>query len=103
MQIFALGHCYEPGRHDKIWGILHAKNDSYGAGALVFWGRANGTLTFKRHSSFHDALLVWATKQRKGYQQLGTDRWAAVLPEDFQGQVMLAQLGQVRHDHPENA
>lgn len=103
MQIFVLGHCYEPGRHDKIWGILHAKNDSYGAGALVFWGRSNGTLAFKRHSSFHDALLVWATKQRKGYQQLGPERWSTVLPDDFQGQVMLAQLGQVRYNHPENA
>jgi hypothetical protein len=100
MKIEILGHCYRAGQHNKIWGVV--ASESLGQPALVFWGRANGTMSFKWHPDIHSAFDLWLEKKRRGYVPQGPERWSALLPDDFQGQVMLAQLGQVRYDLPEN-
>ncbi len=90
MKIMFLGHCYEEGRHDKIWGLIEEDN-----GALSFWGRRCGSLSFKRYVSRHDALDQSYTKMKK-YIAKGPEEWSKLLPEDFEGQVMLAKLGQIK-------
>lgn len=90
MEILFLGHCYEQGKHDKIWGLIQEEN-----GALSFWGRRGGSLSFKRYANRFDALNQSHTKSKK-YISKGPDEWSKLLPGDFEGQVMLAKLGQIK-------
>lgn len=80
---------YKEGGSDKIWGW--SKTDD---GALSFWGRTKGTLAFKAYGSVYEVTKVERTKRDKGYRFAGED--SSVLPDDFQGQLMLAKLGQVK-------
>lgn len=92
MNILFLGHCYEEGKHDKIWGLIEEGN-----GALSFWGRRAGSMSFKRYVNRHEALNQSHAKMKK-YIGKGPDDWAKLLPEDFEGQVMLAKLGQIKFE-----
>lgn len=93
--MIALYH-FKDGTSDKIWGWT--KTDE---GALSFWGRTKGSLSFKQYSSVWDAEDQAHKKQRKGYkpvnynQDLGPES-LSLLPDDFKGQLMLAKLGQVK-------
>jgi hypothetical protein len=80
---------YKQDGSDKIWGW--SKTDE---GALSFWGRTKGTLAFKAYGSVYEVTKVERTKRDKGYRFVGED--SNVLPDDFQGQLMLAKLGQVK-------
>lgn len=93
MNIQFLGHCYEPGKHDKIWGWVKTSD----GGALSFWGRRGGTLAFKRYGSIFDATSQAMVKSKK-YQGHSPESWSKLLPEDFEGQVMLALLGQAKYE-----
>lgn len=92
MNLLFLGHCYEPGKHDKIWGLIQE-----GDGALSFWGRRGGSLSFKRYQYRGDAVSQSWVKGKK-YHQVGPENWSRLLPADFEGQVMLAKLGQVKFE-----
>lgn len=92
MNILFLGHCYEEGKHDKIWGIVQE-----GDGALSFWGRRSGSMSFKRYATKWEALDQSRTKARK-YVEQGPESWSRMLPADFEGQVMLAKLGQIKFE-----
>lgn len=92
MKLLFLGHCYEEGRHDKIWGLVQE-----GDGALSFWGRRGGSLSFKRYSRLDEAYDQSRTKARK-YVEQGPESWPRLLPADFEGQVMLARLGQIKFE-----
>ena len=77
-------------KSDKIWGyVLHM--DAY----LVFYGRANGTMSFIEHDnvSVFKMEKMARAKETKGYKHLYDSEWASVLPGDFDGQLMLAKLG----------
>ena len=91
-EILFLGHCYEPGKHDKIWGYI-ADGDR---GALTFWGRRRGTLSFKHYPYISDAVAQCWTKSKKYLQVAKNLAHSEYLPEDFEGQVMLARLGQIK-------
>lgn len=97
MKIEFIGH-YKEGSHDKIWGYLNESDDSF----LSFWGRSNGTMSFKRHSEkYYDRYqLVKKSeeKERKGYRECYKDEYNLVLPSDFEGQVLLARLGQIKFE-----
>ena len=88
---------FKDGTSDKIWGWT--KTDE---GALSFWGRARGSLSFKHYNRVWDAEDQAHKKNRKGYAYVGHytntegTRAEALLPEDFTGQLMLAKLGQVK-------
>lgn len=92
MNIQFLGHCYEAGKHDKIWGWIKTSD-----GPLSFWGRRQGTLAFKRYDS-EWTIETQARTKRKKYLGVDPERWSTVLPEDFEGQVMLAVLGQAKYE-----
>ncbi|MFN7318000.1 MAG: hypothetical protein ACK5S6_00690 [bacterium] len=92
MNLLILGHCYEPGKHDKIWGLVQE-----GDGALSFWGRRGGSLSFKRYLAKSQAMETWRTKAKK-YDMVVTEHWSRLLPEDFDGQVLLAKLGQIKFE-----
>lgn len=88
---------FKEGGSDKIWGWT--KTDE---GALSFWGRTKGSLSFKHYNRVWDAEDQAHKKERKGYEFVGhyngTDgtRAEALLPQDFKGQLMLAKLGQTK-------
>lgn len=94
--MLALYH-YKDGSSDKIWGWV--KTDD---GALSFWGRTKGSLSFKHYDRVWDVEDAAHKKNSKGYEyvshygeELGP-KALALLPEDFKGQLMLAKLGQVK-------
>ena len=94
--MIALYH-FKDGNSDKIWGWT--KTDS---GALSFWGRTKGSLSFKHYDRVWDVEDAAHKKNSKGYEyvshynsELGP-RALALLPEDFAGQLMLAKLGQTK-------
>jgi len=84
-------HCNK-GTSDKIWGWTKVTE----GGAVCFYGRRKGTLNFIHHADEYNASKVARTKFDKGYHSIDMARKAEYLPEDFQGQLMLALLGQVR-------
>jgi hypothetical protein len=84
-------HCKQ-GTSDKIWGWTKVTE----GGAVCFWGRRKGTLNFIYHADEYNASKVARTKFDKGYHSINMDQKAEYLPDDFQGQLMLAMLGQVR-------
>ena len=84
-------HCKQ-GTSDKIWGCTEVT----AGGAVCFWGRRKGKLNFIHHADEYNASKVARTKFDKGYHSIDMDRKDEYLPEDFQGQLMLAMLGQVR-------
>lgn len=88
--ILFLGHCYEANKHDKIWGVIRT-----GDGALTFWGRRASTLSFKKFEFASDAMDQSRIKSRT-YVRQNPRNWNDLLPEDFDGQVLLARLGQVK-------
>ena len=89
-------HCKQ-GTSDKIWGWT--KTDE---GALSFWGRVKGSLSFKHYDRVWDVEDAAHKKENKGYEyvshynsELGP-KGQALLPDDFKGQLMLAKLGQTK-------
>ena len=82
---------FKEGSSDKIWGWT--KTDD---GAISFWGRSRGTLAFKVYHSVYEVTKVERSKRDKGYRYIGDGSTVAVLPDDFQGQLLLAKLGQVK-------
>ena len=84
---------YNDSKSDKIWGFADAEDCK-----ISFWGRARGSLSFKRYETswdgdvFNDA----EKKQRKGYCAVDDAQHAKVLPTDFLGQLMLAKLGMAK-------
>ena len=98
--MIALYH-FKDGTSDKIWGWT--KTDD---GALSFWGRAKGSLSFKHYDRVWDAEDQADKKQRKGYEYVSrnnrdlepelTSKANDLLPDDFKGQLMLAKLGQIK-------
>jgi hypothetical protein len=90
MKLLLLGHCYEPDHHDKIWGLIEEKES-----VLSFWGRRGGSMSFKRYAFRHEAMNTWRSKTKK-YNLVGPESWPKLLPADFEGQVMLAKLGQIK-------
>jgi hypothetical protein len=85
--MIALYH-YKEGASDKIWGWT--KTDD---GALSFWGRTRGSLSFKHYDSVWDAEDQAYKKQRKGYKVADN---MDLLPADWKGQFMIAKLGQTK-------
>ena len=84
-------HCKQ-GTSDKIWGWTKVTE----GGAVCFYGRRKGTLNFIHHVDVYNASKVARTKLEKGYDHINMNRKEEYLPEDFEGQLMLALLGQVR-------
>jgi hypothetical protein len=82
---------FKEGTSDKIWGWT--KTDD---GALSFWGRTQGSLSFKRYAYINDAAQQAEKKNKKGYRQVTEKDHDKLLPEDFVGQLMLAKLGQIK-------
>lgn len=84
---------YKEGSSDKIWGWLKTEE-----GALSFWGRSKGTLAFKVYGSVYEVTKVERTKRDKGYRFVSSNSDASnnILPDDFDGQLLLAKLGQVK-------
>lgn len=84
---------YKEGSSDKIWGWLKTED-----GALSFWGRSKGTLAFKVYRSVYEVTKVERTKRDKGYRFVSSDSDTSndILPDDFDGQLLLAKLGQVK-------
>ncbi len=80
---------FQEGASDKIWGWTTTED-----GALSFWGRTRGSLSFKRYASVTDAEDQAYKKQRKGYRYAGNKE--DLLPADWKGQFMLAKLGQTK-------
>ena len=85
-EFLALLHNQEDGA-DKIWGAIQGNQC-----VLSFWGRRGGKLAFKEYASWYEADLQADKKLRKGYRYAHSD----VLPEDFNGQLMMATLGMVK-------
>lgn len=79
---------FKEGTSDKIWGYRTMSDNT-----LSFWGRTGGTLAFKVYRNRYDAEKVARTKRRKGYRDASS---IEVLPQDFDGQLMLAALGQAK-------
>jgi hypothetical protein len=94
--MIALYH-FKDGNSDKIWGW--SKVDD---GAVSFWGRTKGSLSFKHYSSVWDVEDAAYKKYRKGYKQVSKHTQEtgpevqALLPDDFSGQLMLAKLGMTK-------
>lgn len=94
--MIALYH-YKDDKSDKIWGW--AKTEE---GALSFWGRTRGSLSFKHYNRVWDAEDQAYKKESKGYQYVNrgsldlSPQAAELLPADFKGQLMLAKLGQTK-------
>ena len=84
---------FKEGASDKIWGWTNTHD-----GALSFWGRTRGSLSFKHYNSTLDAEDQAYKKQRKGYQPVHwvTNEMDALLPVDFKGQLSLAKLGMTK-------
>lgn len=82
---------FKEGTSDKIWGY-RTMSDS----TISFWGRSGGTLAFKVYRSWIEADEVARTKRRKGYRDVVGSQQEQSLPADFEGQLMLAALGQVK-------
>lgn len=82
---------FKEGTSDKIWGYRTMSDNT-----ISFWGRTGGTLAFKVYRSWIQADDVASTKRRKGYHAVAESRYEQVLPADFEGQLMLAALGQVK-------
>lgn len=82
---------FKEGSSDKIWGWT--KTDD---GAISFWGRTRGTLAFKVYHSVYEVTKVERSKRDKGYRFISGDPVENLLPEDFEGQLLLAKLGQVK-------
>ncbi len=82
---------FKEGTSDKIWGYRTMSDNT-----ISFWGRTGGTLAFKVYRNWFEADEVAATKRRKGYRDVSAAQQEQVLPVDFEGQLMLAALGQVK-------
>lgn len=88
---------FKDGSSDKIWGWTKIDN-----GAVSFWGRTKGSLSFKHYNSVWDAEDQAHKKKRKGYKQVSNynqetgPEVLGLLPEDFKGQLMLAKLGMTK-------
>jgi hypothetical protein len=84
---------FKQGGSDKIWGYSIEQDRT----ALAFWGRTKGSLAFKHHKNIWDAGEVMRSKTAKGYVDIDDeDQITKLLPDDFEGQLMLARLGQVK-------
>ena len=88
---------FKEGASDKIWGWTDTTD-----GALSFWGRTRGSLSFKYYDRVWDAEDQADKKRRKGYklvsnynQEVGPEV-TDLLPEDWKGQFMIAKLGQTK-------
>lgn len=93
VEVAFLAHCYEQNKHDKIWGYV--KDGP--AGALTFWGRRRGTLSFKRYIWERDAQVHGWDKCKRNYRKIfDPEDHYRYLPEDFEAQLMLARLGQIK-------
>lgn len=84
---------FKDGTSDKIWGWTKVDD-----GAVSFWGRTRGSLSFKHYSNVWDAEDQAHKKRRKGYVKVEviTNEASTLLPEDFKGQLMLAKLGMTK-------
>lgn len=82
---------FNEGTSDKIWGYRTMSDNT-----ISFWGRTGGTLAFKIYRSWVEADEVARTKRRKGYRDVAESLQDQALPADFEGQLMLAALGQVK-------
>jgi hypothetical protein len=82
---------FKEGSSDKIWGWTKTED-----GAISFWGRTRGTLAFKVYHSVYEVTKVERSKRDKGYRFISGDPVDHLLPEDFEGQLLLAKLGQVK-------
>jgi hypothetical protein len=82
---------FNEGTSDKIWGWTKTED-----GAISFWGRVRGTLAFKIYHSVYEVTKVERSKRDKGYRFINGDRSKDLLPDDFEGQLLLAKLGQVK-------
>ena len=96
---------FKEGKSDKIWGWIKTFN-----GALSFWGRTRGSLSFKHYDHIWDAEDQATKKQLKGYKlvtnykkEVGPDgKWTIspealeLLPKDWNNYLMLAKLGQTK-------
>jgi len=82
---------FKEGTSNKIWGYRTMADNT-----ISFWGRTGGTLTFKVYRRWYEAEQVAWTKRRKGYNDVVVAQRDQVLPTDFEGQLMLAALGQVK-------
>ena len=85
--MIALYH-FKDGTSDKIWGWTKTED-----GALSFWGRTRGSLSFKHYTSVWLAGDQAYKKQRKGYRLV---KDMDLMPEDWKGQFMIAKLGQTK-------
>jgi len=85
--MIALYH-FKDGTSDKIWGWTKTED-----GALSFWGRTRGSLSFKHYTSVWLAEDQAYKKQRKGYRPV---KDMDLMPEDWKGQFMIAKLGQTK-------
>ena len=88
--MIALYH-FKDDSSDKIWGWT--KTDD---GALSFWGRTRGSLAFKHYNYDVLANQQARKKQNKGYKLVNKSAITSLLPDDFDGQLMLAKLGMVK-------
>jgi predicted DNA-binding WGR domain protein len=86
--MIALYH-FKDDKSDKIWGWTNTDD-----GAISFWGRTRGSLSFKHYDSVLDAEDQAYKKQRKGYRYVADK--LDLLPEDWKGQFMIAKLGQTK-------
>jgi len=82
---------FTDGASNKIWGWTKTAD-----GALSFWGRAKGSMAFKRYDSQWAADQQCRRKVGKGYYYVHPNAQAALLPSDFEGQLMLAKLGMTK-------
>ena len=82
---------FQEGTSDKIWGYKTMSENT-----ISFWGRSKGTLAFKVYRNWFEADGVADSKRRKGYRDVSASQADLVLPTDFDGQLMLAALGQVK-------
>ena len=90
---------------DKIWGWTKTFD-----GALSFWGRTRGSLSFKHHKHVWEVEDRATEKHYKGYklvsnylQEAGPNGvWTIgpdaleLLPKDWKAQFMIAKLGQTK-------
>jgi hypothetical protein len=96
MTTMILLHCNK-GKSDKIWGWTETAD-----GAVSFWGRRKAkTLSFMRYDNKYLVKEVARQKYLKGYD-MAEGPQEDYLPEDFQGQMMLATLGMVRESVKNN-
>jgi len=82
---------FKEGTSDKIWGYRTMADST-----ISFWGRTGGTLAFKVYRRWYEADEVARTKRRKGYGDVVESQRDQALPADFEGQIMLAALGQAK-------